>query len=202
VQGFGNVGWNAARLFHKERGSLIVAISDSQGGIYSPKGLDPLKVHEHKRRTGSVQGFEGARDLSNGELLELECELLIPAAMEGAITPEVAKRLQAKMVVEGANGPTTPEADIALFEMGITVLPDILANAGGVTVSYFEWVQDRQGYYWTAEEVRSRLASMMATAYGKVSVMAREKGVNMRTAANMLALREVADAIELRGLGY
>jgi glutamate dehydrogenase/leucine dehydrogenase len=202
VQGFGNVGWNAARLFHLERESLIVAISDSSGGIFSLKGLNPSKVHEHKRLTGSVQGFAGARDISNEELLGLECDILMPAALEDVITPKVADRIRAKMVVEGANGPTTPLADRVLFEKGIPLLPDILANAGGVTVSYFEWVQDLQRYFWTADEVRTRLASMMATAYDKVSAMAKEKGVDMRTAANMLALSEVAKAMELKGIKY
>jgi glutamate dehydrogenase/leucine dehydrogenase len=199
VQGFGNVGWNAARLFKEERGCRIVAISDSTGGIYSDKGLDPMKVHEHKRRDGTVQGFPGSKNIDNEELIELECDVLVPAALEDVIGRKEAEGLKARMIVEGANGPTTPEADSIIFERGIPLLPDILANAGGVTVSYFEWVQDLQRLFWSAEEVRSRLMALMTTAYGRVSFLAKERKVDMRTAANMLALRDVVRAMELKG---
>ncbi|MCX6651354.1 MAG: Glu/Leu/Phe/Val dehydrogenase [Methanomassiliicoccales archaeon] len=195
VQGFGNVGWNTARLLHQERECRIVALSDSRGGIFAEEGLDPLKVREHKDRTGSLQGFPGARDVSNAELLRLECDMLVPAAMENAIDRQEAEALQARMVVEGANGPTTPAADVILFERRIPVLPDILANAGGVTVSYFEWHQDRQQKFCSIEEVRSRLSIMMTMAYRDVSSMAREKAVDMRTAANMIALKNVASSM-------
>jgi len=200
IQGFGNVGYNAARLLYQEMGCKIIALSDSSGGISSPDGLDPLKVYDHKRRTGSVQGFEGAQDISNEELLEMDCELLVPAALEDAITSRIAENVKARMVVEGANGPTTPEADEILFQRNIPLLPDILANAGGVTVSYFEWTQGLQRLFWTKEEVRSQLKEKMTVAYERVSAMAEKEKVNMRTAANLLALHDVVKAMDIRGL--
>ena len=200
VQGFGNVGWNAARLLHQESGCKIVAVSDSSGGIYDPKGLDPLKVHEHKKSADSVKDYLGAKNISNEELLELECDVLVPAALENVITKDNASRIKAKIVVEGANGPTTPEADMMLLKKGIMLVPDILANAGGVTVSYFEWVQDLQFLFWTTEQIKERLNEIMTNAFAKVYENAKSQKVDMRTGAYMVALKDVARAMELRGV--
>ncbi|MCK5547751.1 MAG: Glu/Leu/Phe/Val dehydrogenase, partial [Thermoplasmata archaeon] len=153
VQGYGNVGFNAARLFVEECGSKIIAVSDSKGGIVDENGLDPHKVFEHKKNTGSVVGYPGSKDISNEQLLELECDVLVPSALENVITSKNAANIKAKIVSEGANGPTTPEADEILYKNGKMVLPDILANAGGVVVSYFEWVQDLQNYFWSETEI-------------------------------------------------
>jgi len=200
IQGFGNVGWNAARLFHQEGGAKIIAVSDSSGGIYNEKGLDPLSVSEHKKKTGSVQNYQGARNITNEELLELDCDVLVPAALENVITKENAPQIKAKIIVEGANGPTTPEADRMLSDKGIMIMPDILANAGGVTVSYFEWVQDLQFFFWTTDQIKERLKEIMTNAFARVHEVAESKKVDHRTAAYMLALKEVARAFELRGV--
>ena len=200
IQGFGNVGWNAARLLHQEGGAKVIAVSDSSGGIYNEKGLDPLSVSEHKKKTGSVQNYQGARNITNEELLELDCDVLVPAALENVITKENAPRIKAKIIVEGANGPTTPEADRMLSDKGIMIMPDILANAGGVTVSYFEWVQDLQFFFWTTDQIRERLKEIMTNAFARVHEVAESKKVDHRTAAYMLALKEVARAFELRGV--
>jgi len=200
VQGFGNVGWHAARLLHQEAGCTIIAVSDSQGGIYSPKGLDPLKVMDHKKATGAVKDYPGAKNISNEELLELECDILVPAALENVITMENASSIRAKIVIEGANGPTAPMADKILMDKGIMLVPDILANAGGVTVSYFEWVQDLQFFFWTLEQINERLKEIMTTAFARVHAISQEKKVDMRTAAYMVSLTEVARALELRGV--
>ncbi len=200
VQGFGNVGWNAARLLATEAGCQVVAVSDSNGGIHDPQGLDPVLVMEHKKRTGSVEGYGSSESISNEELLELECDILVPAALENQITKANVERIKASIVVEGANGPTTPEADEVLWQRGVMLVPDILANAGGVTASYFEWVQDLQYFFWTTEEVKQRLKTIMDDSFERVHTAAQKAKVDMRTGANMLAIKEVARAIELRGL--
>ena len=200
VQGFGNVGWNAARLMSHEAGCRIIAVSDSTGGIYSEKGFDPVAVYEHKKKTGSVKGFTGTKEITNEQLLELDCEVLVPAALENVIMKENASRVKAKIVVEGANGPTTPEADAILFKNGTMLVPDILANAGGVTVSYFEWVQDLQFFFWTTEQIQERLREIMTSSFKRVYDLSQAKRTDLRTAAYMLALGEVARAFELRGV--
>jgi glutamate dehydrogenase (NAD(P)+) len=200
VQGFGNVGGNAARLLRDELGLKVLAVSDSTGGIYDPAGLDIRKVEEHKRATGSVKEFPGASNITNRELLELECTVLVPAAMEGVIVGGNADRIRASIVAEGANGPTLPEADRVLFERGIMLIPDILANAGGVTASYFEWVQDLQFYFWSVTEVNERLNRIMTTAFNRVHSHSAERKVDLRTGAYLLAVREVVNAIEMRGI--
>ena len=200
VQGFGTVGWHVARLLQQEAGCTVVAVSDSSGGIYDSKGLFPARVQEYKKNGGSVVGYPGSKQISNEELLELSVDILVPAALETVITKDNAKRIKAKIVAEGANGPTTPEADEILFKKGILVIPDILANAGGVTVSYFEWVQDLQFFFWNVDEIRERLRSIMVNAFGVVNALANAEKVDLRTAAYMLALGEVARALELRGI--
>jgi glutamate dehydrogenase (NAD(P)+) len=200
IQGSGNVGGVAARYFSKA-GARIIGISDSKGGLFNPNGLDIDKVSACKDRykcflSHKVEGDE----ISNEELLELDCDILVPAALENQITAENAPRLKCRMVVEGANGPTTPEADDILFERGIFVVPDILANAGGVTVSYFEWVQNLQELLWSEEEVSERLHKIMTQAFDEVLRISREKKVHMRTAAYILGVGRVAKATELRGI--
>jgi glutamate dehydrogenase/leucine dehydrogenase len=197
VQGYGNVGYHAARLL-REIGCRIVAVSDSKGGVYNPDGLDPVKVSEHKNKTGSVVGYPESRPVSNEQLLELECDILVPSALENQITGANATSIRAKIVAEGANGPTTPEADDILFKKGIFVIPDILANSGGVIVSYFEQVQNQMNFYWAEEEVRAKLESTITKAFKEVLRIARQYDVNMRTAAYMLAVRRVADAMLTR----
>jgi glutamate dehydrogenase len=197
VQGFGNVGYHAARLLH-ELGCKIVAISDSKGGIYSSYGLDPTKVLEHKNERGSVIGYGNCKCLTNEELLELECDILVPAALENQITGANAGKIKSKIVAEGANGPTTPQADEILFRNGVFVIPDILANSGGVIVSYFEQVQNQMNYYWSEEEVRNKLQSTIVSAFKEVLAVAEEYKVNMRIAAYMKALKRVADAMLVR----
>ena len=200
IQGFGNVGGNAARLMANELGSKIIALSDSHGGIYSKDGLELAKVERFKRETGSLTNFPGAKNITNEELLELPCDFLVPAALENVINENNADRIAAKIVVEGANGPTTPKADEVLLQKKIMVVPDILSNAGGVTVSYFEWVQDLQFFFWTLDEVNERLRQVMTSAYGKVRTLADQKEVDMRTAADMIAMGDVARAVQLRGI--
>ena len=197
VQGFGNVGYHAARLLH-ELGCKIVAISDSKGGIYSSYGLDPTKVIQHKNERGSVIGYGNCKCLTNKELLELECDILVPAALENQITGANAGKIRSKIVAEGANGPTTPQADEILFRNGVFVIPDILANSGGVIVSYFEQVQNQMNYYWSEEEVRNKLQSIIVSAFKEVLAVAEEYKVNMRIAAYMKALKRVADAMLVR----
>jgi glutamate dehydrogenase (NAD(P)+) len=200
VQGFGNVGWNAARLLTGEAGCKVIAVSDSNGGIMDQNGLDPVKVMEHKKRSGTVEGFGQSEKVSNEDLLLLDCDILVPAALENQITAKNAGSIKAKIIVEGANGPTTPDADAILFQRGIMLAPDILANAGGVTASYFEWVQDLQFFFWTNEEVKERLRTIMINSFEKVYETSTNNQVDLRTAANMVAMKEVARAIELRGL--
>jgi len=177
-----------------------VAVSDSKGGIYCREGLNPEEVMKHKRETGSVSGFPGCEEIGSKGPLTADCDILIPAALENQLTGENAGDVKAKLIVEGANGPTTPEADRILDEKGVIVLPDILANAGGVTVSYFEWVQNRMGYYWTAEEVDERLGRIMSQAFRDVAEQAERYGVNLRYGAYALALDRVAEAMRVRGI--
>lgn len=199
VQGFGNAGSVAARLMD-ELGSKVVAVSDSQGGVYNPAGLDLEAVSAHKSRTGSVIGFAAADDVTNRDLLELPCDILIPAAMEHQIHEENAAKIQAGIIAEAANGPTSPGADRILHDRGIFVLPDIFANAGGVTVSYFEWVQALQAFPWTEEEVNERLRKIMARAFHAVYDTSQEHQVHMRTAALVRAIARVAEFTRLRGI--
>jgi glutamate dehydrogenase/leucine dehydrogenase len=200
VQGFGNAGSVTANLLHDEQGAVIVAASDSKGGIYKADGFNPHAVEEYKQKHGSVVGFPGAKAMSNEELLEAKVDILVPAALENVITGKNADRIQAKIVAEAANGPTLPEADTVLFQKKITVLPDILANAGGVTVSYFEWAQDIQGFFWPLEEVNQRLERVMVRSYADVHKVAVERKVHNRTAAYVLAIQRVVDAMRTRGL--
>ncbi len=199
VQGFGNVGATTARLMHGE-GCVIVGLSDLYGGIYNSRGLDPSAVARYAKETGRVAGFPGSEAVSNAELLELPCEFLVPAAIEGQITAQNASRIQARVVVEGANGPTTPEADAILAERGVLVVPDILANAGGVIVSYFEWVQDLQSYFWSEQEINTYLERLLVRSYEKVAALSKERAVSFRTGALIFAVQRVADALMTRGI--
>jgi glutamate dehydrogenase (NAD(P)+) len=200
IQGYGNVGYNAAKILHEEYGAKIVAVSDSKGGIYSEKGLIPQKVMEHKEKTGSVVGFNGAKQITNEEVLTTPCDILIPAALENAVTKQIAEKINASAVAEGANGPTTPEADKVLKERGIVVIPDILANAGGVTVSYFEWVQNLKRETWTLEEVHAKLEAKMVKGFRDVLEASRKYEVTMRQAAMAVAVQKVAEAINYLGI--
>ena len=199
IQGYGNAGYFAAKLLH-ELGFKIIACSTSKGGIVAPRGFDPDKVNDHYQKTGAVTGWKGSDALTNDELLELECDILLPCALEGQITNRNAARVKARIVGEGANGPTTPEADQVLFENDRFVIPDILANAGGVTVSYFEWVQSLQSYFWTEREVNLRLRDLMERAFESVYAVHKKRKVDMRTAAYLVAVGRVAEAHTLRGL--
>ncbi len=199
VQGFGNVGSVAARLLWRE-GCLLVGVSDAQGGITNSRGVDIRELTNHVKEAGSVVGFPGAEPISNRELLELPCDVLVPAAVGGQITVENADRIRARVVTEGANGPTTPEADQILGDRGVTVIPDILANAGGVVVSYFEWVQGLQYYFWRESEINTRLQELILRAYNQVAALAKRESVNLRTAALMLGIRRVAEGFQVRGL--
>jgi glutamate dehydrogenase (NAD(P)+) len=199
IQGYGNAGSIAADLLAAE-GAVIVAVSDSQGGIYNQKGLDPARVSAWKGEHGTVVGFPGADAVSNREILELDCEILVPAALENQITEHNAPRIKAKIVAEAANGPTTPEADQILYDRGVFVIPDILCNAGGVTVSYFEWVQDMQSFFWTEARINESLHEIMDRAFESVYAMSQRHSVHMRTAAYMVAVARVAEATTLRGL--
>jgi glutamate dehydrogenase (NAD(P)+) len=199
VQGFGNAGSISAELLHGD-GAKIVAVSDRQGSIYNKDGLDIPAVVRFKEKNKTVVGFSGAEKLGPQGVLTVACDALIPAATEGQITEANAHKVQAKFVIEAANGPTTPEADRILFERDVVVVPDILANAGGVTVSYFEWVQDLQSFFWSDDEIHQKLAVIMARAYDSVASLARENECDMRTAANMLAIGRVAEATEMRGV--
>jgi glutamate dehydrogenase (NAD(P)+) len=221
VQGYGNAGAIAANLFH-EQGAIIIAVSDSRGGIYSPDGLDPLKVLEHKKETGSVVGYPGTKEVSNPDLLEIECDILIPAALESEIRADNAANIKARVIAEAANGPTTPAADRILYERGIPVLPDILANAGGVTVSYYEWVQNNENEQWDEEEVNGKLLVKMDRAtdavidkqreinasLGELDAERKRRGqngepltqVDLRTAAYVLAITRVTNVTLERGI--
>ncbi|RME10921.1 MAG: Glu/Leu/Phe/Val dehydrogenase [Ardenticatenia bacterium] len=199
VQGFGNVGSNAALAMH-EQGAKVIAVSDVHGGIYNPNGLDIPALIRHVLETRNVTTWPDGDVITNEELLTLECEVLIPAALENQITSENAHEIKAKIVAEGANGPTTPRADEILRERGILVVPDILCNAGGVTVSYFEWVQGLQSFFWDEEEVLKRLERIMVRAFDDVWNMAEAKGVDLRIAATVLAINRVAEATAMRGI--
>ncbi len=199
VQGFGNVGAIAARLLH-ESGYTIVAVSDVHGGIYNPEGLDIPRLQAYLSEMGKVSGFPGSKDISNQELLALPCDVLIPAALAGQITVENVHDLKCKIVVEGANGPTSPEADKILHEKGILVVPDILANAGGVTVSYFEWVQGLMHLFWSEQEVNHRLEEIMGRACDQVFEMTAKTGLRPRMSALRIAVGRLAEAKKLRGL--
>jgi glutamate dehydrogenase (NAD(P)+) len=199
VQGYGNVGWNAAKIAHGW-GAKILAVSDSMGGIYCKEGLNPFKVYEHKQKTGSVVNFKGSEKMTNEEVLQTKCDILIPAALENAITGTNADNIKAKIVAEGANGPTTPEADKILREKKILLIPDILANAGGVTVSYYEWVQNLEREHWPLDEVNEKLETKMVKAFNDVYNVSRKEKCDMRLAALMLGVGRVADAIKTLGL--
>jgi len=199
IQGYGNAGSYGALLMHDIAGSKIIAVSDSKGGIYSERGLDPHQILQHKTKTGSVMNFSQAENISNAELLELRVDILCPAGLETVITDNNAPRIRAKILAELANGPTTPEADEVLYQNGVFVIPDFLCNAGGVTVSYFEWVQSSNRYYWDEEEVQKQLAKRMTKAFQAVLAEYLERKVNMRTAAYIVAVARVAEAMKLRG---
>ena len=199
VQGFGNAGSIAAQLIVAE-GATVVAVSDSTGGIHNPDGLDIAKVIGWKKEHGTVQGFPGAKDVTNAEVLEVECNILIPAALENQITERNAGNIKAKLIAEAANGPTTPEADRILWKSSKFMIPDILCNAGGVTVSYFEWVQDLNRDHWSEQVVNAKLKEIMVKAFTSVLAIARREQCDMRTAAYLLAVQRVADAMSMRGL--
>jgi glutamate dehydrogenase (NAD(P)+) len=199
VQGFGNVGSNAVQLL-EEMGCIVVGVSDVQGGIYNPNGLTYTGLSTHVRQAGSLAGYEGGEAVSNEELLELECDVLIPAALENQLTEDNAADVRAPVVVEAANGPTSPQGDAIFKDRHVLVVPDILANSGGVTVSYFEWVQDIQSYYWDEDEVNERLRKIMERAYVDVLSLSEERKVTMREAATVLGVTRVAEAHKTRGL--
>ncbi len=198
IQGYGNVALYAALNFH-DAGANIVSASDSKGGVYDPNGMDPRKLLEHKRRTGSVLGFPGSGDIGSSDPITVDCDILVPSALQNAITAENAGDVKAKLIIEGANGPTVPDADKILNEKAVIVVPDICANAGGVTVSYFEWVQNRQGYYWTEDEVDQRLERVMVKAFHDLKEQSEKYEVPLRAGAYALAIGRVAEAMRLLG---
>jgi len=199
VQGYGNAGAIAARLL-RDDGARVVAVSDSKGGTYSSRGLDLAAVDDHKAKTGSLVGLKGAERITNDELLEVKCDILVPAALENQITLKNASRIRARIVGEAANGPTTPGADRVLKDHGIFVIPDILCNAGGVTVSYFEWAQNLQGFFWDEAQVNKELERFMKRAFHEVHQTSRVHKTDMRTAAYILSVGRVAEATRVRGL--
>ena len=199
IQGFGKVGWNAARILY-EKGCKIIALSDSQGGIYNRKGINPRAVYEYKKRLNSVLNYANCKKITNAELLEIECDILIPAALENQITKENAESIETFLLAEGANGPTTPKASKILLEKGVFMIPDILANSGGVTVSYFEWVQNLHREHWTEEEVLNKLRYKLIKAFNDVVQERKKYEINMRTAALTLAIGRVASSLETLGL--
>ncbi len=199
IQGFGNVGANAARLMH-EAGYKITGVADTQGGVVNTNGLDIPALLAYARDSSTVRGFPGGESVGNQDILEQECEVLLPAAVENVITQRNAGRLRARILVEGADGATTPAADAILIDRGVFIIPDILANAGGVTVSYFEWVQDRQGYFWPESMVHERLKHIMVSAFHAVIEYGSKNQVNHRIAAYMLAIDRAAFSIKLRGI--
>ena len=199
IQGFGNVGGTSARLL-EEMGAKIVGVADRGGGIANAKGIDLRQLQAHYEKTGTVAGAPGGDAISNAELLELPCDILIPAAIENQITARNADRIKAKIVIEAANGPTTPDADAILFDRGVLVIPDILANAGGVTVSYFEWVQGLQEFFWTEREVNAQLERIMVNAFEQVNGVAQARRMPLRTAAYLLAVDRTAQAYITRGI--
>jgi glutamate dehydrogenase (NAD(P)+) len=199
VQGYGKVGGPVVDLLH-EQGCVVVGVGDAGGAVYNARGLSPIGLSAHNAEAGTVAGYDGGETISNGQLLELECDVLIPAALEGVLTEDNANLVQARIVVEAANGPTTPEADEIFHDRRVQVVPDILANAGGVTVSYFEWVQDIQAYFWSEDEVNARLRRIMEEAYVDVLELAEDRKVTMRQAATILGVQRVAEAHTTRGL--
>jgi glutamate dehydrogenase (NAD(P)+) len=199
IQGYGKVGGHAAQLLH-DAGCRVVAVSDVEGGLYRERGLDPEAINRHKLEAGTVAGFPGADPISNEELLEIECDVLVPAAVEGVITVKNADAVKARVVCEAANGPITFEGDKVLTDRDVFVVPDILANSGGVTVSYFEWVQDIQAYFWSEEEVNDRLRQIMENAFDEVRALAVERDLTMRQAAHWIGVGRVAEAHLTRGL--
>ena len=199
IQGYGNAGSISAKLLH-EQGYKIIAVSDSKGGAYNPQGIDPSEILDYKIKTSTVKGFPKAKFISNKDLLEIECDVLVPAALEGVITEKNANNIKAKIIAEAANGPTTPEADEILYQRGVFIIPDILANAGGVTVSYFEWIQGLYGYFWNEERVNRRLKKLMVKAFNEVLKLAQKEKIDNRTAAYIYAISQVAEAMKVRGI--
>lgn len=199
IQGYGNLGHVVADRY-LEMGIKVIAASDSKGAIYNPDGLNPHEILAHKKKTGSVVGLRGTKKITNEQLLEMKCDILAPCALENVITKENANKIKAKIIMEGANGPTTPEAENILHKKKILVVPDILANAGGVTVSYFEWVQNLTNYYWSEKEVNEKLDCIMTKAFCKTVEMLEKHKVDMRTAAYILAVKRVAETMRLRGV--
>jgi glutamate dehydrogenase (NAD(P)+) len=199
IQGYGKVGGPAVRLL-TDLGCRVVAVSDVHGGVHQPEGLSPTGLASYRNETGTVAGYEGGEPITNDELLTLDVDVLVPAALESVISGQNADHIRARVIVEAANGPTTPAADEVLHDRGVLVVPDILANAGGVTVSYFEWVQDLQAYFWSEDEVNERLRAIMERSYVDVLDLAEQKKVTMRTAATILGVSRVAEAHTTRGL--
>jgi glutamate dehydrogenase (NAD(P)+) len=199
VQGFGKVGAPAAYLI-EERGAKIIAVSDAFGGVYTPQGLSARDLLAYTSAQGTVSGYQQGAPISNADLLELECDVLMPCALESQITAANAPRVRAKIIAEGANGPLTPEADEILADKGVFIIPDILCNAGGVTVSYFEWVQDLQSFFWGEDEINERLRQIMVRGFNQVLRVAHEREVDTRTAAQILGIQRVAEAVLIRGL--
>jgi glutamate dehydrogenase (NAD(P)+) len=199
VQGFGNVGSNAARLMWQD-GCKVIAVCDVAGAIHNPDGFDVAMLQQHVAQTGSVVGFPGTTPIAHRDLLEVPCTFLVPAALEGQITAANAERIRARVIVEGANGPTTPEADEILGARGTTIVPDILANSGGVIVSYFEWVQDLQSLFWSEDDINQRLERLMIRSVRDVFDVARKQGIGLRLAALQRAVDRVAGALMIRGI--
>jgi glutamate dehydrogenase (NAD(P)+) len=199
VQGFGNVGSISARLLH-ELGCTVIGLSDISGGVYNPEGIDVHRALRYSKEHGYLKGMPDTEAVTNAELLELPCDVLVPAALENQLTARNASRVKARLIIEAANGPTTPEADSILIDKGITIVPDILANAGGVTVSYFEWVQDLQRFFWAEHEINDRLETIMTRSYRAVREKALEQDTNLRMGAYLLAVARVAEATEIRGV--
>lgn len=202
VEGFGNVGYHAARLIQKELGGKIVGVSTSKGGIYNPDGIDVMKAHRYYLEHGSLKDYPGVDHLSTNEFLKADCDILIPAALSGSINEEIAECTNAKVIIEGANGPVTASANEILIDKQRVIAPAILASGGGVIVSYFEWVQNLQQYYWTHEEVNKKLEKVIVTAYERVRDLSREKKISLRQAAYTIGLEQVAQASILRGTGH
>ncbi|MCK4531801.1 MAG: Glu/Leu/Phe/Val dehydrogenase, partial [Candidatus Aenigmarchaeota archaeon] len=199
IQGYGNLGHVVADRY-QEMGIKIIAVSDSRGGVYDPDGMNPHEVLAHKKKTGSVVGLKGTKRITNKRLLEIKCDILAPCALENVITKENARKIKAKIIMEGANGPTTPKADEILNKKGVVVIPDILANAGGVVVSYFEWVQNTTNYYWSEKEVNEKLDCIMTKSFETVAREKKRYKVDFRMAAYVLAVKRVAWAMQFRGL--
>jgi len=199
IQGYGNAGSISAKILN-EQGYKIIGVSDSKGGVYNLEGINPLEVLAHKGKTGTVSNYPKAKFITNKDLLEMECDILVPAALEGVITKKNANNIKAKIIAEAANGPTTPEADEILYQRGIFIIPDILANSGGVTVSYFEWIQGLYGYFWDEERVNRRLKKLIVKAFNEVLKIAQREKIDNRTAAYIYAVSKVAEAMKARGI--